>query len=45
MSKKIIKNIIKKLFIRRFKNAVRALYTFKFQLFHDLHNSQNLSIA
>ena len=27
------------LFFRRFNNAVTVLYTFKFQLYYDLHNS------
>ena len=41
-----IKKIDKKIgFIERFKNAARVLYTFKFQLNHDLHNSHDLSIA
>ena len=31
-----MKNI---LFIRRFKNAVTFLYTFEFQLYHDLDSS------
>ena len=44
--KNFIENFIKKFeFIGRFKNATRVLYTFKFQLYHDLHNSQNLSIT
>ena len=27
-------------FMRRFKNTVRVLYTFEFQLYHDFHNSK-----
>ena len=35
-----MKKKIKKIgFIGRFKNATRVLYTFKFKLYHDLHNS------
>ena len=30
--------IIIELFTRGPKNGVRILYTFKFQLYHDLHN-------
>ena len=30
-------------FMRRFKNTVRVLYTFEFQLYHDFHNS-NISV-
>ena len=36
--KKIRKKLIKT-FIRRSKNAVRVLWTFKFQLYDDLNNS------
>ena len=33
------------LFIRRPKNAVKVLYTFKFLLYWNLHYSENLGIA
>ena len=38
MKRKFLKTI-KKLFIKRSKNAVKLLYTSNFQLFYDLHNS------
>ena len=31
--------IEKNWFIKRSKNTIRVLYTFKFQFYHDLHNS------
>ena len=37
--KNSIKKLIKHWFIKRFKNVARVSYTFKFQLYHDLHNS------
>ena len=44
--KRFVKEIIAKNgFIGRFKNATRILYTFKFQLSHELCNSKNPSIA
>ena len=46
MKKRFVKEIIAKNgFIGRTKNATRILYTFKFQLSHELHNSKNPSIA
>ena len=35
----IYEKVIKKLFIKRPKNGVKVLYTFKFQLDHNLHNT------
>ena len=31
--------------IRSLKNAVTVLCSFKFQFYHDLHNSKNFSVA
>ena len=39
MINKLQKNNGKVLFDRKIKNAAKVLYTFKFQLYHDLDNS------
>ena len=41
----IYEKVIKKLFIKRPKNGVRVLYTFKFQLDYNLHNTWSLGIS
>ena len=41
MYKKAYKKLTKTWFIRRLKTVVRVLYTFKCQLYYDLHNSWN----
>ena len=43
LKKKIIKKEKKNNKKISFKNAVTVLCTFKFQHYHDLHNSSNLS--
>ena len=34
-----MKKLLKNFFIKRPKNTVRVLYTFRFQLYHNLHNT------